>query len=303
VRCFRFIAAEKASFPISLLCRVLGVSRSGFHAWQRRASSDRDRADADVRERIRAIHARSRATSGARRIHAELRHQGVAVGRKRVERLMRGAGLSGLVTRRRRRTTIHVPGVRVAGDLVGRDFNPPEPNRLWVADIKYVPTWEGTLYLAPVIDCFSRRVVGWSMAAMMDAKLVVDALEMAVSRRRPEAGLVHHSDQGSQYVSLVFGRRCREAGIAISMGAKGDAYDNAVAESFFASLEQDLLRRRSLRTRQEARTAVFDYVERFYNRERLHSTLGYLAPDEYERRHYQQQQEEEKILNEEREAA
>ena len=273
--CFRLIAAEKARFPISLSCRVLGVSRSGFHAWERRAPSQRALSDAWLRERIGEIHARSRESYGARRIHLELRDQGVRVGRNRVERLMRAAGLSGYVKRRKRRTTIRVPGVRVADDLVERDFDPPAPNRLWASDIKYIPTWEGTLYLASVIDCFSRRVVGWAMRDDMQAELVVDALEMAMGRRRPGDELVHHSDQGSQYVSLVFGQRLRKAGIAQSMGSKGDCYDNAVCESFHATLEKELLRGRSFRTKQEARTAIFDWIETWYNRERRHSRLGY----------------------------
>jgi putative transposase len=285
VKCFRFIAAERASFPISLLCRVLGVSRTGFHAWEGRAPSDRALTDARLTKRISEIHEKSRDSYGVRRIHLELRDEGIRVGRKRVERLMRAAGLSGYVKRRKGKTTIRVPGVRVADDLVGRDFNPMAPNRLWASDIKYVSTWEGTLYLASVIDCFSRKVVGWSMRDEMPAELVVDALEMAIRRRRPAGELVHHSDQGSQYVSLVFGRRLREAEIAQSMGSKGDCYDNAVCESFHATLEKELLRRRSFRTKQEARTAIFDWIEAWYNRERRHSRLGYRSPEQYEHDH------------------
>ena len=199
---------------------------------------------------------------------------------------MRAAGLSGYVKRRKGKTTIRVPGVRVADDLVERNFNPEAPNRVWASDIKYVSTWQGTLYLASaVIDCFSRRVVGWAMRDDMQAELVVDALEMAVARRRPEAGLIHHSDQGSQYVALVFGQRLRAAGIAQSMGSKGDCYVNAVCEAFHATLEKELLRRRSFRTRQEARTAVFDWIEAWYNRERRHSRLGYRSPEQCERDH------------------
>jgi putative transposase len=285
VRCFRFIRAERANHAISLMCRLLGVSRSGFHAWEGRAPCDRALSDARLSERIGEIHARSRESYGARRIHLELRDQGVRVGRKRVERLMRAAGLSGYVKRRKRTTTIRVLGVRVADDLVGRAFNPSGPNRLWASDIKYVTTWEGTLYLASVIDCYSRKVVGWAMREEMPAELVVDALEMALSRRRPAGELVHHSDQGSQYVSLLFGRRLREAGIAQSMGSKGDCYDNAVCEAFHATIEKELLRRRSFRTRQEARTAIFDWIEAWYNRERRHSTLGYRSPEQFERDH------------------
>jgi putative transposase len=283
VSCFRFIAARKAEHSVKTLCRLLGVSRSGFHAWERRAPSSRDLADAWLCEQIRQIHVESRGTYGARRIHAALAHRGVQVGRKRVERLMRLLGISGLVPKRFRRTTIRVPGVRVADDLVARDFTPAGPNQLWVADIKYVRTWQGWLYLGAVMDCYSRRIVGWSMRPDLEAELVVDALEMAIARRQPKPGLVHHSDQGSQYVSLRFGERCREIGVHRSMGSKGDCFDNAVAESFFATLEKDLLRRNSFPTRQDARTAVFDYIEAFYNPLRLHSTLGYLSPAEYEK--------------------
>lgn len=299
---FRFIEAQKANFPISLSARMLGVSRSGFHAWRRRPPSDRALSDAWLTERIREIHTRSRGTYGSPRVQAGLRREGIRVGRKRVERLLAAAGLSGDHRRRKGRTTIRVQGVRVASDLVERDFNPTEPNRLWCADLKEIPTWEGKLYLASVLDCFSRKVVGWSLRDDMQAEIVVDALDMAIARRRPTPGLIHHSDQGWQYVALVFGQRLRTAGIAQSMGSKGDCFDNAAIESYHATLEQDLLRRRSFRTRQEARTAVFDYLETFSNRERLHSTLGYRSPDEYERDHERSDwpQEDEIILIEEK---
>jgi putative transposase len=284
-----FIAAEKANHSISLMCRLLGGSRSGFHAWERRLPSDRALADAWLVDRIAKIHRESRGTYGARRVHAALGQQGIHVGRKRVERLMRAQRLSGAVPRKRARTTIRVAGVRAAANLVGRDFVPSRPNQLWVADIKYIPTAAGRLYLAAVVDCFSRRVVGWSMREDLRAELVVDALEMAVARRRPGPGLVHHSDQGSQYVSLLFGERCRDAGIEISMGCTS-AHDNTVAESFFASLTKDLLRRRTLASRADARTAVFDYIETFYNPVRLHSTLDYRSPADYERMKEEEQQ-------------
>lgn len=278
------MAAEKANYPIALMCRTLGVSRTAFHAWQSRPPSERTLEDERLTELIRAIHERARGVYGARRIHAELRHaHGIRVGRKRVERLMREAGISGLITKKRRRTTIRVPGVRVASDLVERDFKPPALDLLWVADITYLQSWEGTVYLAAVIDCFSRCVVGWSMGDHMRTELVVDALQMALARRRPKTGLVHHSDQGSQYVSLAFGQRCRDNGVALSMGSKGDAYDNAVCEAFFATLKKELIRRRSWPTRRELQSAVFDYIETFFNRQRRHSTLGYLSPHEFER--------------------
>ena len=280
---FRFIAAKKAEHSIKIMCRVLGVSRSGFHAWATREPSARAVEDAHLGERIAEIHADSRRTYGSPRVHAELRlEDGVRVGRKRVERLMRRAGLAGQLKRRRGKTTIRVQGVRTAPDLVERDFNPTAINRLWAADITYIRTWEGWLYLASVMDCYSRRIIGWAIADHLRAELVVDALEMAVARRRPDAGLVHHSDQGSQYTSLVFTRRCRTVGIDMSMGSRGDCFDNAVLESFHASLKKDLIHRRSWPTKAEARTAVFDYIEAFYNRRRRHSTLGMLSPLEFE---------------------
>ena len=282
---FTFIAAKKAEHSITLMCRVLEVSRSGFHAWAVRAPSARAVADRALSGRIAEIHTDSLKTYGSPRVHAELRlEDGIQVGRKRVERLMRRAGLSGQITRRRGKTTIRVQGVRTAPDLVERDFNPTEPNRLWCADITYIRTWEGWLYLASVMDCYSRRVVGWAMADHLRAELVVDALEMAVARRRPDPGLVHHSDQGSQYTSLVFTRRCRSVGIDVSMGSRGDCFDNAVLESFHATLKKDLIHRRSWPTKTEARTAVFDYIEAFYNRRRRHSQLGMRSPADFEAR-------------------
>lgn len=220
---------------------------------------------------------------GAPRVHAELRMaHGIRVGRKRVERLMRQDGLSGLIPKRRGRTTIRVPGVRVADDLVERQFRPEAPNVLWVADITYLRTWEGWLYLAAVQDAFSRRIVGWSMADHMRSDLVVDALQMALARRRPEAGLIHHSDPGSQFVSLAFGQAAGKAGIARSMGSRGNCFDNAVAESFFATLKKELIHRRSWPEREELRREVFDYIEIFYDATRRHSTLGMLSPARYE---------------------
>ena len=280
---FGFIAAKKAEHPIKTMCRVLGVSRSGFHAWQRRGPSARRREDGRLLERIREIHAENRGVYGSPRIHAELvLGDGVRVGRKRVERLMRQAGLSGLIARKRGRTTIRVPGVRVCADLVDRAFLAAAPNRLWVADITYLRTWEGWLYLVAVQDVFSRRIVGWSMADHMRTELVTDALQMALAQRRPAPGLIWHSDQGSQFVSLAFGQQARAAGIAQSMGSKGDCFDNAIAESFFATLKKELIHGRSWPTKAELRTEIFEYVEVFFNRRRRHSTLGMLSPADYE---------------------
>ncbi|MDQ6806165.1 MAG: IS3 family transposase [Actinomycetota bacterium] len=284
VTAFGFIAAEKANHPISVMCRMLEVSRSGFHAWEHRPPSDRALSDAWLVEKIKEIHDTNRGVYGAPRIHAELRlAHGIQVGRKRVERLMRQAGLSGLVPKRRGRTTIRVPGVRVADDLVGRQFRPATANVLWVADITYLRTWEGWLYLAAVQDAYSRRIVGWSMADHMLQEIVIDALNMAVARRQPDAGLIHHSDQGGQFVSLGFGQAAGKAGISRSMGSRGDCFDNAVAETFFATLKKELIHRRSWPEREELRREVFDYIEIFYNATRRHSTLGMLSPAAYEK--------------------
>jgi putative transposase len=285
VTVYRMISAEKASTPVSVACALLGVSRSGYYEWERRVPSDRALTDAFLIEKITGIWREHRKVYGAPRIHAELRlGHGIRVSRKRVERLMREAGISGLVRRKRGRTTVSVPGVRVADDLVERQFSPNAPNVLWIADVTYLRTWEGWLYLAAVQDAYSRRIVGWSMADHMRAELVVDALQMAVARRRPDPGLIHHSDQGSQYVSLAFGQAAGDAGIARSMGSKGDCFDNAVAESFFATLKKELVHRRSWPSRRELTGEVFEYIEGFYNRTRRHSTLGMLSPADFENR-------------------
>jgi putative transposase len=277
------IAAEKTNFPVAVMCRIFGVSRTGFHNWERRAPSDRALVDAWLTAKIKQIHEGSRAVYGAPRIHAELRMEhDIRVGQKRVARLMKAAGIAGVRPRKRWKTTIRVPGITPATDLVERDFTPSGPNVLWVADITYLRTGEGWLYLAAVQDTYSRLIVGWSMATHMRATLVVDALKMALACRRPGPGLIHHSDQGGQYVSLAFGRAAREAGIAVSMGSRGDAYDNAVAETFFATLKKELVNRRTWPSRLELQSAVFEYIEAFYNRERRHSTLGMRSPIAYE---------------------
>ncbi len=283
MKVFGFVLARKAEHSIALMCRVLEVSRSGYHAWAAREPSARADADAALSSQIAEIHAGSLKTYGSPRVHAELRLEHDArVGRKRVERLMRLAGLSGLHKRRRGRTTIRVQGVRTAPDLVERDFNPTAPDRLWCADITQIRTWEGWLYVASVMDCYSRRIVGWAMADHMRTELVIEALEMAVARRRPQGRPIHHSDQGGQYTSLIFTRRCRSVDIDMSMGSKGDCFDNAAMESFHASLKKDLIHRRSWPTKAQARTAVFAYIEGFYNRRRRHSRLGMLSPVDYE---------------------
>jgi len=287
VTVYRFVARERPNHHLVTLCRVLGVSRAGFHAWAGRALSARAAADAWLEQRIRAIHRASRGTYGAPRVHAELADDGLRVGRKRVARLMRQAGLVGVHRRRRARV---VPGAQVrnlAPDLIRRNFRAAGPNRLWVADITYLPTQTGFLYLATVLDAWSRKVVGWSMAPHLRTELVVDALDAALIARRPRPGLVFHSDRGTQYTSVALGSRLADAGITASVGAPGSAYDNALAESFFATLETELIDRRAWVTQDQARVDVFDWLETFYNPVRRHSSLGNLAPVEFERRYRQ----------------
>jgi putative transposase len=266
-----------------MMCRALEVSSSGYYAWRDREPSARSREDESLTERIRAIHEGSRATYGAPRVHAELTAEGERVSRKRVARLMKAAGLQGVSRRKGIRTTVRCPNACPAPDLVERDFEAPGPDVLWVADITYIPTWAGFLYLAIVLDAWSRKVVGWAMATDLRVRIVLDALDMAIWQRRPSA-VVHHSDHGSQYTSIAFGKRCQEAGVRPSMGSVGDCYDNALCESFFATLECELLDRRRFHTQAEARMAVFDFIEGFYNPRRRHSSLGYLSPLDYERR-------------------
>jgi len=287
VRVYEFVEREKANHAVARLCRVLGVSPSGYWAWRKRDPSVRARTDVQLTRRIATIHQASRGTYGVPRVHAELAAEGVRCGRKRVARLMRTVGLVGCHRRRTTITTRREPTEPAAPDLVSRAFGAPSPDRLWVADITSVPTWEGFLYLAIVLDAWSRRVVGWAMAEHLRTELVVGALEMAVWNRRPSPGVVHHSDHGCQYTALAFGQRCQEVGIRCSMGSVGDCYDNALAESFFATLECELLDRLTFRTRAEARTALFEYIEGFYNRRRRHSSLDYLSPEAYERRSVQ----------------
>jgi len=282
---YGFVQAEKANHRVNVMCRVLKVSKSGFYGWRDRAPSARARADALLSEKIVRIHRDSRQTYGAPRIHFELRTLGVRCARKRVARLMREAGLFGCGGRRRKvRTTLRSQTERIppAPDFVKRNFTPEAPNRLWVADITYVRSWEGWLYLSFVLDTYSRRVVGWSMANHLKTDLVLDSLNMAIYNRRPAPGLIHHSDRGSQYTSVEFGSRLKEAGLLSSMGSVADAYDNSMAESFVSTLKRELIHRYSWPSRQMARTAIFEYIETFYNLRRRHSALGNLSPLEYE---------------------
>ena len=276
------MSANQACFPVAIMARVLGVSKAGYYAWVRRPPSAHAVADEALLKRVRTVHATSRQTYGSPRVHADLRIQGERHGRKRIARLMRLAGLVGASHRHGGPTTTQRDKeARPAPDLVDRDFTASGPNLLWVADITYVPTLAGFLYLAVVLDAWSRKIVGWSMANHLRTELVLDATEMAVEQRRPK-DVIHHSDQGSQYTSVAFGKRCGEAGVRPSMGSVGDAYDNAMAESFFSTLEAELLSRRRFASQVEARMACFSYIEGWYNPVRLHSALGYRSPIAYE---------------------
>jgi putative transposase len=282
---FEFVQANQASFPVTVACRVLGVSTSGYYDWRHRPPSQRAIDDEVLTEEIRLVHEQSRQTYGYRRVTAELtdgrEHR---LGRHRVARLMRCAGIQGVTRRKFCRTTRRDERDRPAPDLLERDFTATGPDQRWVADITYITTWSGFLFLAVVIDVFSRRVVGWSMSAHQRTELVTSALRMAVQRRRPAGVVVHHSDQGCQYTSYDFARACRAAGVERSMGSVGDCYDNALAESFFATLECELLDRSVFENRNAARMAVFDFIERFYNPWRRHSSIGDLSPTDFERR-------------------
>lgn len=281
---YGFIDAEKAFFPVSLLCKTLGVARSGYYAWLARPASVRSKTDATLAETIGKVHAASRGTYGSPRVHAELRDQGVRVGKKRVARLMR---LSGLAARKRRRfrpsTTDSNHRHPVAENVLARSFAREAPNQAWVGDVTYVPTSEGWLYLAVLLDLHSRRVVGWAMSDRNDRRLVLGALTMAVANRGvPAAGVLHHSDRGSTYACEDYQQALKDNGFAVSMSRRGNCWDNAVTESFFATIKTEMIHDRRFTTRAEARTAIFEYIEVFYNRQRRHSTLGYQSPTSYE---------------------
>lgn len=288
---YRFIEAQKASHSINLLVRVLKVSKSAYYAWRTKNPSKREREDQELLVKIRHIHHASHGTYGAPRIHAELREEhNTHVGKKRVARLMRSAGLVG-IHRRKNRNPNSVKATPAAArafpNLVRRDFTADAPDRVWLADITQHPTKEGWLHLAVVMDVFSRRIIGWSMDERMQAELVVDALQMAILARRPPLGLIHHSDRGGQYLSLAFGRRLEENGMLGSMSRPGLPADNAALESFFASLQTELLDRRKWLSRRQLRSAIFHFVEVFYNRQRRHSALEFMCPLEFERRYDQ----------------
>ena len=282
---FAFVEVEKARFPVAMMCRVLEVSRAGFYAWRTRPEAIRVGQDQRLAVEIASIHAESRRRYGSPRVHAELQRRGRATSRKRVARLMRTQGLRARHKRRFRTTTDSAHEFPVAPNIVRRKFEADAPNKTWVTDITYIWTPEGWLYLAVILDLFSRRVVGWGMSEQITRKLALDALDMALSQRQPPRGLIHHSDRGSQYASGDYRRMLAANQIVCSMSRRGDCWDNAVAESFFSTIKLELVYESEWATRSEARAAIFEYLEVFYNRERLHSSLGYLSPAAFERHH------------------
>ncbi len=283
---FAFIAEQKVAFSIVALCRVLDVSTSGYHAWRGRPVAVHTHRDGELDERVRAAHAASKGRYGSPRVHAELRANGLRVGRKRVARLMRSAGLAGRRRRRFRVTTDSKHAFPIAPNVLERDFTATEPNQAWVTDITFVWTQEGWLYLAAILDLFSRRVVGWATSANVDRHLALACLTNALQARRPSEGLVHHSDRGSTYASADYRRALDANDIECSMSRKGDCWDNAVAESFFATLKREVDESDRFESRAQARLIIGDYIERFYNVQRRHSTIGYMSPLEFELVHY-----------------
>jgi len=275
---YRFVAAERARYPVRLLCRVVGVAASGFYAWLRRGPSQRERQDRSLAERIAAVFAASRRTYGSPRVHAELRAEGIRVSRKRVARLMREGGLAATIRRRFPRTTNSDHGRPVAPNLLEQKFTADQPDTVWLADISYIATGEGWLYLAAIKDMATREIVGWSMSDSLEAGSACAALRMAIQRRQPPAGLIHHSDRGVQYAGSEYQKILTRHGLRCSMSRRGNCYDNAPMESFFGSLKNELVHRTTFPTRAAARQALFDYLEIFYNRRRRHSGIGFLTP-------------------------
>jgi putative transposase len=283
---FAFIAETKVAFSIVMMCRVLNVSTSGFHAWSGRAVSAHADRDGELAGRVRAAHAASHGRYGSPRVHAELRASGERVGRKRVARLMKSAGLAARTRRRFRITTDSKHAFPIAPNVLERDFTASKPNQAWVTDITFVWTQEGWLYVAAILDLFSRRVVGWATSANVDRHLALSALNNALQTRRPPAGLVHHSDRGSTYASGDYRRALETHDIECSMSRKGDCWDNAVAESFFASLKREVHEVDRFESRAQASLIIGDYIDRFYNVQRRHSTIAYKSPVEFELMYY-----------------
>lgn len=281
---YQFMAEHESEFRIQRMCRVLGVGRSGYYAWHSRLPSQRVQVDDALLAKIQQEYQLSRGTYGSPRIHAALQKQGVKCGRKRVARLMRLHKITGQKRQKRRPvTTQRDPGAIPAPNLLNQEFCASAPNQKWVSDITYIETVEGWLYLASILDLFSRRVVGWAMADHMEASLVEDALKMALQQSQPEAGLLHHSDQGRQYTSAAYQSRLANAHCQVSMSRAGNCYDNAAMESFFGTLKTECASQ-PFATRAQARTAIFEFIEAWYNRQRLHSSLDYLSPMEFERK-------------------
>jgi transposase InsO family protein len=273
---------EKADFPVNMVCQALGVSRSGYYAWLRRKESKRQLVDREALGHIQEVFSQSRGTYGSPRIYAALKAKGRHYGRGRIERLMRKHRITPVYRRRFVRTTQSKHGFRIAPNRLQRRFETEKKNEAWVTDLTYIFTGEGWLYLSVILDLYSRRIVGWAMSANMKTELPLAALKMAIQRRRPKRGLIHHSDRGVQYASELYQRKLRQHGIVCSMSKRGDCYDNAVVESFFSTLKRELVYRARWQTRAEARNDLFEYMEVFYNRKRRHSHDGYLSPVEYE---------------------
>jgi putative transposase len=281
------IDVEKGSFPVALMCDALGVSRSGYYAWCGRGPSERAVENAELEGEILDIFEASRRTYGSPRVHAELRVRGFAINRKRVERQMREMGLAGRRKPRFQRTTDSNHAQPIAPNILERNFEVHEPDTAWVADVTYIWTAEGWVYLAVILDLFSRRIIGWSMADHMRVELVLTALEAALGQRIPNDGMVFHSDRGSQYAANEYRAALNAAGITCSMSRRGNCWDNAVAESFFATLKTEFVHEQTFTSRDSAMTAIAEWIEVFYNRQRRHSTLGYCTPAEFERQYYE----------------
>ena len=286
---FAFIAAREVAFPVSTMCRVLGVTKSGFYAWRKRPKPERVRRDAQLAATVAAVHQRSRRTYGSPRVHRELKARGVRVGKKRIERLMRENGIQGRRKRRSRRTTDSRHGGPIAPNLLARKFRVSEPNRVWVTDVTAIATDEGWLYLAPMLDLHSRRVLAWAASESNDTALALEVLRSAIRVRRPPPGWLHHSDRGSPYASDDYRAELHACRARQSMSRKGDCWDNAVAESFFATLRAEIVDHERFPTREAAMRAIGDYIDNFYNVERRHSHLDYLNPIEFELRSQLQQ--------------
>jgi putative transposase len=276
------IHRRRNHYPIRLMCRLLKVSPSGYYAWRTRPESRRARFDRELTRSIRQVHAESDGTYGSPRVHVELKASGWQCGRAKVARLMRNAGLKGCPKRRFRVTTKR--GMVKASNLLEQDFSVAGANEVWASDITFIWTGQGWLYLAVVMDLYSRKIIGWSMSRRIDRRIVVDAMQMALSHRQPTGSLIHHSDRGSQYLSDDFQDLLRRHGVTCSMSDRGSCYDNAVVEAFFASLKRERTKRRKYQTREQARADVFDYIERFYNRQRRHGYVGNISPTEFEER-------------------